>query len=94
MAIIVDNFSGTPLEGKGLTIKVDYAGRTDCQPVYVGYAEPGSETNEPVWKIMHCEYDGFPDTGCLTSREWALDPVSRKAMFTNIYDNRTSLNYG
>ena len=93
MAILVDNFSGTPFEGKGLRIEIDYAGRTDCQPVYIGYAEPGSETDEPVWKVMFCEYDGFPDTGCLIRRRFALDDHG-KANFTNVYDDRTSLIYG
>jgi hypothetical protein len=93
VAILVDNFSGTPFEGRGLRIELDYQTRTDCQPVYIGYAEPGSATSEPVWKIMFCEYDNGPSTGCLIRRRFALDPDGR-ANFTNVYDDRTSLTYG
>ena len=93
MAILVDNFSGTPVEGKGLRIEVDYAGRTDCQPVYIGWAEPGSATSEPVWKIAFCEYDGTLDAGCLIRRRWALDD-NQRSNFTNVYDDRGSLTYG
>lgn len=91
MAIIVDNFSGTPLEGKGETVALDYAGRTDHQPVYVGFAEPSSGKDEPVWKIMKLLYDGNND---LTDRLWALSPVSNKAMFDQVWNDRASLNYG
>lgn len=92
MAIITDPFTGQPLEGKGETIKIDYAGRTDEQPVYVGFAEPDSATSEPVWKIMFCEYDGFP-TGALISRTWAIDALAGKALYSQVWDDRTSLTY-
>lgn len=89
MAIIVDNFTGTPLEGKGLRIELDYAGRTDCQPVYVGYAEPGLLTSDPSWKIMFLEYDGTLDDGCLIRRTWA----DGDTFYDNVWDNRTTLLY-
>ena len=92
MAILVDNFSGTPLEGKGLTVKLDYAGRTDGQPVYVGYAEPGkADPAQTSWKIMKLLYDV---NNQVTDRLWALDAKSDKAEFTQIWNNRTTLNYG
>ena len=86
MAILVDNFSGTPLEGKGLAIQLDYDGRTDCQPVYVGYAEPGLLTSDASWKIMRCEYDA---TNCLINRKWA----DGDTQFDNVWDNRAALSY-
>lgn len=91
MAIITDNFSGTPLEGKGLTFLIDYAGRTDCQPVYIGYATPSlaSDTDKPVWKIMFCEYDGTLASGCLVSRKWA----DGDTFFNNIWNDRSTLPY-
>lgn len=89
MAILVDNFSGTPLEGKGLLVEIDYVGRTDGQPVYVGYAEPGSLTSEDVWKIFFCEYDGNDQ---LIRRSWAL--TNGRADFKNVYDDRATLTYG
>lgn len=91
MAIIVDNFSGTPQEGKGLSIEIDYAGRTDCQPVYVGYSSPDPDktTADPVWKIMFCEYDGTLADGCLIRRTWA----DGNTKFDNVWDDRASLSY-
>lgn len=91
MAILVENFSGQPYEGKGQTIKIDYAGRTDGQPVYVGFAPPGGDTDDAIWKIMFLEYDGFP-TGNLISRTWA-DGEDGKAEFNQVWDNRASLVY-
>lgn len=90
MAIIVDNFSGTPQEGKGLTIEIDYAGRTDGQPVYVGYASPDPDktTADACFKIMFLEYDGFP-TGNLIRRTWA----DGNTQFDNVWDNRATLTY-
>lgn len=93
MAIIVDSFTGQAQEGKGLTIELDYLTRTDCQPVYIGFAEPGHLTSDEVWKIMFLEYDAGPDTGCLVRRRFAMDPHD-KATFSFKWDDRTSLNYG
>ena len=91
MAILVDNFSGTPLEGKGLSIQIDYAGRTDCQPVYIGYATPslGLDTDKAVWKIMFLEYDGTLAAGCLIRRLWADGDTK----YDNVWDDRLALNY-
>lgn len=88
MAIIVDNFSGTPLEGKGERIELDYAGRTDGQPVYVGFAPPGELPDQRIWKIMFLEYDGFP-TGNLIRRTWADGNTN----FDNIWTDRLTLSY-
>lgn len=92
MAILTDNFSGQPFEGKSQTIKLDYGARTDCQPIYVGFAQPGSATDQAVWKIMFCEYDGTLADGCLTSRTWA-GGGDGKAEFDQVWDNRASLIY-
>lgn len=89
MAIILDPFSGTPQEGKGLRILLDYVARSDDQPVYVGYAEPGSLPAEAVWKIMRCTYDG---SDRLVIRDWAL--TNDRADFKNVWDNRAALTYG
>jgi hypothetical protein len=93
MAIIVDSFTGQAQEGKGLSIELDYGARTDCQPVYIGFAEPGHTTADEVWKIMLLDYDAGPATGCLTRRRFALD-TNDKATFSFAWDDRTSLTYG
>lgn len=88
MAIIVDNFSGTPLEGKGETIELDYTGGPGDQPTYVGFAAPGSATSDAVWKVMRLTYSGSN----LIERKWAL--TDGKADFKNAWDDRTTLTYG
>lgn len=88
MAIIVDNFSGTPLEGKGETIELDYAGGPGDSPTFVGFAEPGHATSEAVWKIMRLTYSGSN----IIAREWAL--TDGKADFKNVWDDRATLTYG
>jgi hypothetical protein len=85
MAVIVDNFSGTPLEGKGLRIELDYAGGPGDQPTYVGFAPPGKLTSEPAWKIMKLVYVGSN----LVRRLWADGDTK----FDNVWDDRASLNY-
>lgn len=89
MAIIVDNFSGTPLEGKGETILLDYGSRTDGQPVFVGYLPPGKTAADAAAKIMKLTYDGSNN---LTSRLWAL--TNGNAEFANVWNDRAGLAYG
>lgn len=90
MAIIVDNFSGQPHEGKGQIVRLDYVARTDDQPVYVGFAEAESATSEAVWKIMRMTYDG---SDRLTLREWAVDE-HHKVTFSQVWNDRATLTYG
>lgn len=90
MAIIVDNFTAQPHEGLGLIFEMDYTGGPGDQPVYIGWAEPDSATSEPVWKISKQFYSGSN----LIRRLWALDPLSRKALFNQVWDDRASLIYG
>jgi hypothetical protein len=85
MAILVDNFSGTPLEGKGLRIELDYAGGPGDQPTFVGYAPPGKLTSDKTWKIMKCIYAGAN----LTERLWADGDTK----FDNVWDDRAGLSY-
>lgn len=89
MAIIVDNFSGTPFEGKGEAFQVDYAGRSDGQPVFIGWAAPGSATSDPVWKITKFTYDGG---GNVLTRLWAVNGTG-KAFFDQVWDSHTTLTY-
>lgn len=85
MAILVDNFSGTPQEGKGLKIELDYTGGPGDQPVFVGYAPPGKLTSDAVWKIMKLNYTGAN----LVERLWADGDTK----FDNVWDNRAVLSY-
>lgn len=85
MAIIVDNFSGTPQEGKGLRVELDYAGGPGSDPTFVGWAPPGKLTSDPVWKISKLVYSGAN----LVQRLWADGDTK----FDNIWDNRAGLPY-
>jgi YD repeat-containing protein len=86
MAIIVDNFSGTPQEGRGLTVRMDYGARTDGQPIFVGWAPPGKATSDAVWKISQQTYDA---NNQMTSRLWA----DGDTFYDNVWDNRAGLTY-
>ena len=85
MAIIVDNFTGTPLEGKGLTIELDYAGGPGDSPVYVGYAQPGILTSDPSWKIMRLDYNGSN----IIRRLWA----NGNTKFDYVWDDRATYSF-
>ena len=69
-----------------LKVEVDYAGRTDCQPVYVGYAVPITGTGCDAWQIMRLDYDA---NGRLIQRVWA----DGNLFFDNVWDDRASLVY-
>ncbi len=38
-------------------LRLDYAGRTDKQPVYLGKAAPGSADADPVWTVTRFTYE-------------------------------------
>jgi YD repeat-containing protein len=77
-----------------LDVLVDYAGRTDCQPVFVGWADAGSLafTSEPVWQIMRADYDG---AGRLIDRLWAQLPSEERGNnnYNKIWDLRATYAY-
>jgi len=56
----------------------------DSNTAYYGFAEPGSSTSDPVWRIMKKSV-----SGTVTSYLWA----DGNTKFDNIWDNRTSLSY-
>lgn len=51
---------------------------------YLGWGQPGSATNAPLWRIQR-----ISKTGTVTSITWA----DGNQNFDNIWDNRASLNY-
>lgn len=86
MAILLDGITGQPTELGNLTYVIDYAGRTDAQPVYICYAAPGTPTDAPMWKIARHTYDG---SDRLVRKEWA----NGSAKFDQVCDNRATLSY-
>lgn len=52
-------FAGKTIEAKDtLQMQADYNGRTDSQPVYLGFAAQGVETSADRWLIYLFTYDG------------------------------------
>lgn len=65
-----------------LEIRVDYDGGTN--PIYVGWAIPGSTTAEAAWKIIKLTFDGNDNP---TRIEHASDAPG----FSYVWDDRASL---
>jgi len=60
--------------------KIDYAGRTDDNPVYIGKSSRGSSTSEKNWVIYLITYD-------VSNR---IDTIQ---VATGAWDSRTDLTY-
>lgn len=67
-----------------LTTIIDYNGTS--QPVYVGYAVPGSSQNLPQWSIQYITYNG---SGATLTTQWSANYAS----FGDVWNNRVSLAY-
>lgn len=63
-----------------LQIKVDANGRSDNQPVYVGFAEKDNPTSDIEWIIWKITYDSYND-------------FSYKQSAFGSWDDRASLTY-
>lgn len=61
-------------------IAADYDGRTDGQPVYLGFALRTAATSDSVWIIYKFTYDGS-------------DQMTTRKVAYGIWDNRASLTY-
>ncbi len=86
LSVVIDPNTGQPTELGNVALIIDYAGRTDGQPVYVCYAAPGTPSSAPMWKIAKHEYDG---SDRLVRKLWA----GASARFDQIADDRASLVY-
>ena len=67
-----------------------YSMRTECDAngniIYIGFAEPGSSEDKPVWAIKKIEYD---DKGNLAAVKWAEGNNN----FDKIWNNRATYSY-
>ena len=89
--LVAVNSSGTSLvyidredvwEGTMYSKKVDY--NTDGQPLYEGWAAPGSSTSDAVWRIKKIEYDS---NGRVTGEVWADGNTN----FDNTWDTKSAI---
>ena len=65
---------------------LDYASRTDGQPVYIGKAHPDALTSESKWQIKKFTFNG-------SDQVTNIDFADGIANYVHIWDNRTSLDY-
>lgn len=61
-------------------IRLDYDGRSDDNPVYVGYATAGTASSDSDWMILKFTYDGS-------------DRVTLVQIAYGAWDSRTGLTY-
>ena len=81
MPFVVDAIqAGSPYQQK-----FDYDGRTDGQPVYVGWADPGVDTSEAKWRIFKMTYSG--------SNVTAVQFAGGSIRFNKVWDSRTTYVY-
>jgi hypothetical protein len=62
-----------------LEVRLDYAGRSDTNPVYVGRAAPATPSSSP-WSVQRLEYD-------------ANSRLTRVQVLSGPWDSRTTLNW-
>jgi len=63
-----------------LTVELDYQGRSDYQPVYLGTNLPGANLTDTTWNIRYLTYDS----------DSRVDSIQNA---TGAWTNRTSLTY-
>lgn len=49
-------------------VQLDYAGRSDDSPVYLGRAAPGTPTSAPTWTIVKFTWETAPDGSARATR--------------------------
>lgn len=81
---------GVDLADRRLTHLLHQAMRFDPhadQPVYIGWAEPGTAESAAGWKIARLTYDGLSR---VTKVEWASGTATAYAF---VWDDRATLTY-
>lgn len=61
-------------------MRLDYDGRTDGQPVYLGYAQKGVAASADGWIVYKFTYDGS-------------DQVTLRQSYYGVWDDRASYTY-
>lgn len=84
MAVPLGDTWAFVLGGTNFSINFDYDGSGN--QIYVGWAEPGANTADPVWRIMKQTFNG---TNQVTNITWP----NASTGFGFIWDNRVSLSY-
>ncbi|HHE64449.1 MAG TPA: hypothetical protein ENL09_00310 [Bacteroidetes bacterium] len=72
------------LQAEDLSKFIIYIDEPDANTAYYGFAEPGSSTSDPVWRIMKKVV-----SGTVTAYLWADGDTN----FDNVWDSRASLSY-
>lgn len=72
----IDTFAGQQEAIVSGQMLLDYSGRTDGSPIYLGRAPLGADINDPVWTITHffwtsgADYAPLDHTEVHTSVRW------------------------
>lgn len=82
MPFVVDSREG----GLPYQQKFDADGRSDNQPVYVGWSDPGTATSAAKWRIYKITYGAGGDAQ-------AIQFANGSTRFDQVWDNRTTVTY-
>ena len=83
IAETVDPASITRVHALHQAVQIDYVGGSN--PIYVGWADPGSPTSEPEWRIAKLTYTGAN----LVSVTWAQGNI----LYRHVWDDRATYTY-
>lgn len=76
---------GVP-SNENMTSRIEYVDASSTDPLYVGYAPPGSSESDPVWQIRKMEYDG-------ANRLIAVKFAEGELAYNKVWANRASYSY-
>lgn len=66
------------------TKQIEYDGNNN--PLYIGFAKPGTATSDDEWLILKLTWSG--------SNVTAIEYAGSAASYDQVWDNRVSLSYG
>lgn len=72
------------IQSADLTCLIDWSGGTN--PIYIGFALPGSATSADVWQIRKLTWDG-------SNNPTAIQLADGSSNYNAIWDNRAALTY-
>lgn len=76
---------GVP-SNENMTSRIEYVDASSTDPLYVGYAPPGSSESDPVWQIRKMEYDA-------SNRLIAVKFAEGELAYNKVWNNRASYSY-
>lgn len=86
LRLIGTDLLGNPLllDALGWERRYDYTGRTDGQPIYIGFANPGTATTTSAWLMQKYTF---------TTIRPGVEMVSRIQVIIGVWDDRTTTTF-